>query len=182
MDKEDKQIIDRAIKENWRIGDRTRLKHLLEKNLKLYRENVKLEKENEELEETINKLREQFVLRYNLEDKIEILEKENKLLGERCTQLLKDKGELSDQIADIKANCDLAIEGRDIKIKELTDKVEDLQEQNSQMFNTIALQEQQIEKMKCCCNCDWSNYLPNGNCLDCDGKKNWKLKEIKEND
>ena len=35
--------------------------------------------------------------------------------------------------------------------------------------------EEQIEKMKCCGNCDWSNYLPNGNCLDCDGKKNWKL-------
>ena len=37
---------------------------------------------------------------------------------------------------------------------------------------------QQIEKMKCCCNCDWSKYLPNGNCLDCGkGLKNWKLKE-----
>ena len=44
----------------------------------------------------------------------------------------------------------------------------------------IAELEAQIEKMKCCGNCDWSNYLPNGNCLDCDGKKNWKLKEIKE--
>ena len=51
--------------------------------------------------------------------RIEELEQENKLLGERCNQLLKDKGELTDKIADIKANCDLAIEGRDIKIKEL---------------------------------------------------------------
>ena len=73
MTKEDKQIIDRAIKENWRISDRTRLKHLLEKNLELYRENA------------------------------------------------------------------------------------ELQEQNSQMFNTIALQEQQIEKMKCCENCEQSD-------------------------
>ncbi len=71
------------------------------------------EKQIAELEETINKLREQFALRYDLED----------------------------------------------KIKEL---------------------QEQIERMKVCCNCDWSNYLPNGNCLDCDGKKNWKLKEIKE--
>ena len=47
------------------------------------------------------------------------LSRENRLLGERCNQLLKDKGELTDQIADIKANCDFAIEGRDIKIKEL---------------------------------------------------------------
>ena len=74
-------------------------------------------------------------------DYIADLERENCLLGERCNQLLKDKGELTDKIADIKANCDLAIEGRDIKIDELEEK-------NSQMFNTIALQEQQIEKMK----------------------------------
>ena len=53
------------------------------------------------------------------EKRIEELEKENKLLGERCNQLLKDKGDLTDQIADIKANCDLAIEGRDVKIMEL---------------------------------------------------------------
>ena len=39
------------------------------------------------------------------------------------------------KIADIKANCDLAIEGRDIKIKEL---------------------EEQIDKMKCCGNCRFS--------------------------
>ena len=49
--------------------------------------------------------------------------------------------ELENKIADIKANCDLAIEGRDVKIDELEEK-------NSQMFNTIALQEQQIEKLK----------------------------------
>ena len=40
--------------------------------------------------------------------------------------------ELENKIADIKANCDLALEGRDVKIMEL---------------------EQQIEKMKCCGNC-----------------------------
>jgi hypothetical protein len=68
----------------------------------------------------------------NLLIKYAELENQNRLLGERCTQLLKDKGDLTDQIADIKANCDLAIEGRDIKIKEL---------------------EQQIEKMKRHCNC-----------------------------
>ena len=50
------------------------------------------------------------------------LEKENRILGERCNQLLKDKGDLTDQIADIKANCDLAIEGRDVKIDELEEK------------------------------------------------------------
>lgn len=63
MTKEDKQIIDRAVKEEWRIGDRIRLKRLLEKNLKQYRENVELEgkleqieKENEELKARYNRV------------------------------------------------------------------------------------------------------------------------------
>ena len=51
MTKEDKQIIKKATKENWRIGDRTRLKRLLKKNLELYRENIEIEKENAELKE-----------------------------------------------------------------------------------------------------------------------------------
>lgn len=50
MTKEDKQIIDRAVKEEWRIGDRTRLKRLFEKNLKQYRDNVELENKNKKLE------------------------------------------------------------------------------------------------------------------------------------
>ena len=90
MTKEDKQIIKRAVKEEWRIGDRSRLKRLLEKNLKQYRKNVELE----------------------------------------------------NKIADIKANCDLAIEGRDVKIMEL---------------------EQQIEKMKCCGNCKHLKHI--GDCI-----------------
>ena len=56
---------------------------------------------------------------YGEEKRITELERKNRLLGERCNQLLKDKGDLTDQIADIKANCDLAIEGRDVKIMEL---------------------------------------------------------------
>ena len=54
MDKEDKQIIDRATKEEWRIGDRTRLKHLLEKNLKLYRENEELKAQIEKMKNCNN--------------------------------------------------------------------------------------------------------------------------------
>ena len=64
--------------------------------------------------------------------------------------------ELENKIADIKANCDLAIEGREIKIKEL---------------------EQQIEKMKCCPNCDF--VFRDGNCYydkECKNKDHWKLR------
>ena len=50
-----------------------------------------------------------------------------------CSKAYKDGAEpRENKIADIKANCDLAIEGRDVKIKEL---------------------KQQIEKMKRHCNC-----------------------------
>ena len=77
------------------------------------------------------------------------------------------------KIADLKANADFAIEGRDMKIDEL-------EEQNSQMFNTIALQEQQIEKMKCCENCRWL-WLKEQNetviaCSSCKDKNMWRLK------
>lgn len=72
--------------------------------------------------------------------------------------LLVKYAELENKIADIKANCDLAIEGRDIKIKEL---------------------EQQIEKMKNCNNC--KGYYTD-QCLGCEDYCNWELKEIKKKD
>ena len=77
------------------------------------------------------------------------------------------------KMADIKANCDFAIEGRDIKIDELEEK-------NSQMFNTIALQEQQIEKMKCCENCKYKDCNKTSQyqtCWYCKNKDTWELKE-----
>ena len=55
MTKEDKQIINKATKENWRIGDRTRLKRLLEKNLELYRENEELKKACDETQELLDR-------------------------------------------------------------------------------------------------------------------------------
>ena len=68
--------------------------------------------------------------------------------------------ELENKIADIKANCDLAIEGRDIKIKELelelTVEKDQLQEEIELHLHAedyIKSLEQQIEKMKRHCNC-----------------------------
>lgn len=73
--------------------------------------------------------------------------------GER--QYEKKIEELENQIADIKANCDLAIEGRDIKIMELEKEVERLKKQNFIYYNereyNNKVQKQlheQIEKMK----------------------------------
>lgn len=57
------------------------------------------------------------------------------------------------KIADIKANCDLAIEGRDIKIKELEEVCQDLSDKFDYQVKQVMKLEQQIEKMKCCENC-----------------------------
>lgn len=186
MTKEDKQIIDRAVKGNWRIGDRTRLKHLLGKNLKLYRENVllgerckqllkdkgNLTDELQELKETLAQTIENDEVNYEtlkLHDQEEI-----GMLNSKVT-------ELENKIADIKANCDLAIEGRDIKIKELEleltvekdlhqeeinlhlhaeDYIKSLEKENKTLEGCLLAEqehtqmlEEQIEKMKCCANC-----------------------------
>ena len=74
--------------------------------------------------------------------------------------LLVKYADLENKIADIKANCDLAIEGRDIKIKELelelTVEKDQLQEETTLHLHAedyIKSLEQQIEKMKRHCNC-----------------------------
>jgi hypothetical protein len=112
--------------------------------------------------------------------------------------------ELKDQIADLKANCDLAIEGRDIKIKELELELTVEKDQHQEEINLhlhaedyIESLEQQIEKMKCCGNCKFSNqegvytivckvggvdktdYIEIDDNQVCD---KWELREIKENE
>lgn len=59
-----------------------------------------------------------------------------------------------EKIADIKANCDLAIEGRDVKIKELETENNKLLDVINNQDVKIADLEKQIEKMKCCSNCN----------------------------
>lgn len=72
------------------------------------------------------------------------------------TAIQKDVAELENKIADIKANCDLAIEGRDVKIMELEKDYKVLQascdilKDNDEKI--IKEMGEQIEKMKC--------YLP----------------------
>ena len=74
--------------------------------------------------------------------------------------------ELKDKIADIKANCDLAIEGRDVKIDELEKENAELRakylqatDEGTSFAHLKSLErentklKEQIEKMKCCGNC-----------------------------
>lgn len=53
-----------------------------------------------------------------------LIQKENDRLAKHILELQKDKGELTDKIADIKANCDFVLEGKDVEIKELRDNYE----------------------------------------------------------
>ena len=103
--------------------------------------------------------------------------------------------ELENNIADIKANCDLAIEGRDVKIKELEQRLEQTEKDLADyQFNFPTIKElekeneelkAQIEKMKCCSNCkhrknevDRCELLKYSlNAYLCKNKDKWELKE-----
>ena len=99
-----------------------------------------------------------------------------------------------EKIADIKANCDLAIEGRDLKITELEAENNKLLDVINNQDVKIADLEQQIEKMKCCENCKHSDTECEGHTVcnkgcffDClsnkifdhttDEKDYWEIKE-----
>ena len=76
--------------------------------------------------------------------------------NEKDERILK----LRNEIDDIKANCDLAIEGRDVKIMELEADNRLLEQRGSDILKELLDKnkrcielEQQIEKMKCCGNC-----------------------------
>lgn len=75
-----------------------------------------------------------------------------------------------EQIAELKAECDLAIEGRDVKIAELETRCNEL-------FLQTCEQAELIEKMKCCFNCKHSR-TEYEHCIT-DKHEKW---EVKEND
>lgn len=75
-------------------------------------------------------------------DYINKLEKEYKLLGERCNQLLKDKGDLTDELAKWKEEW-----------QEQVQKATDEGWERTKLTGKVRELEQQIEKMKRHCNC-----------------------------
>ena len=85
--------------------------------------------------------------------------------------------ELENKIADLKANCDLAIEGRDLEIKDLEWQLQEVVKDNDNYKAENKSLEQQIEKMKCCHNCDF--IFKDGNCYydkECKNKDHRKLR------
>lgn len=105
------------------------------------------------------------------------------------TDVEKQGEGLEGKIADIKANCDLAIEGRDIKIKELEKGCEETQELlDKQIEATYKLDKEnaelkeQIKKMKCCQNCKNLQSLAYGEFScdlygECKHCSKWEIKE-----
>ena len=90
---------------------------------------------------------------------------ETALLSQHILELQKDKGNLTDKVADLEdklANADYQLEGRDLEIKEL---------------------KEQIEKMKNCKNC--ANYMISGKCpcfFRTGWCKNWEMTKGGKND
>ena len=112
------------------------------------------------------------------------------------------------KIADIKANCDFAIEGRDVKIKELEleltvekdqlqeeinlhlhaeDYIKELEKENKTLEGCLLAEqehtqmlEQQIEKMKCCANCKYKDCNKASQYQTCWYCKNKDKWELKE--
>jgi SMC interacting uncharacterized protein involved in chromosome segregation len=111
-------------------------------------------------------------------------EKEIKSLGERCLQLQKDKGNLTDSVRDLEeklANVDYQLEGRDLEIKELQEENKLLKNSDSlckligEQKIKIAELEAQIEEMKCCYNCKHSR-TEYEHCKT-DKHEKWEIKE-----
>ena len=99
------------------------------------------------------------------------------------TDVEKQVEGLENKIADIKANCDLAIEGREVKIKELEEENERLKGdlelwesggcRATNLFKCGVAKElkEQIEKMKCCGNCRFNYCERSSERIDKDGNR-----------
>lgn len=81
-------------------------------------------------------------LKANFDYVLEGKDLEIKTLGERCNQLLKDKGDLTDELAQWKEEW-----------QEQVQKAIDEGWERTKLTGRVRELEQQIEKMKCCENC-----------------------------
>jgi hypothetical protein len=114
--------------------------------------------------------RERLMLRtaftYVLEAKYEDKDSVVRQLSERCNQLLKDKGDLTDELAKWKEEW-----------QEQVQKATDEGWERTKLTGRVRELEQQIEKMKICQNCDF--IFRDGNCYydkECKNKDHWKLR------
>lgn len=115
------------------------------------------------------------------------LESQIATLGERCNQLLKDKGDLTDELAKWKDEWQEQVQkatDEGWERTKLTGRVRELEQENNKLLDVINNQdvkiadlEQQIERMKVCSSCDF--IFTDGNCYydkECKNKDHWKLR------
>lgn len=135
-------------------------------------------------------------LKANFDYVLEGKDLEIKQLGERCNQLLKDKGDLTDKLAQTIENDEEDYETLKLHDEEeigmLKSRVEELEQELTVQKDLLQEEtnlhlhaedyikslEQQVEKMKCCGNCkfkgcDKSNSYQT--CWYCTNKDKWKL-------
>ena len=99
-----------------RLGEK--LQSLRDENNAFKNKNEQLEKKVEGSLRVIRHIVENTI-EQKYEPLVEKLESENKLLGERCLQLQKDKGDLTDKIKDLKADIERLKAAADAKDKSL---------------------------------------------------------------
>ena len=130
-----------------RLGEKLLL--VREENNKYISEIERLEKENEDVSEELRKDRVQYgkalsVIRYVVENTIEgkyeplvkKLEDENKVLGERCIQLQKDKGDLIDKVNEMKADTErlkASVDAKDKSLEAINNRLKSFSKESSEL-------------------------------------------------
>ena len=132
------------------------LDHLGEKLLLVREENNKyileierLENENKDISEELKEARAKYgkamsVIRYVVENTIEgkyeplvkKLEDENKVLGERCIQLQKDKGDLTDKVNEMKADTErlkASVDAKDKSLEAINNRLKSFSKESSEL-------------------------------------------------
>lgn len=82
----------------------------------------------------------------------EELKEENRLLGERCNQLLKDKGDLTDKCRKLEQEIVNLHETLDLRRMQLDDSAEIIKEMQSKV-DTLEKENAELKRLRCCENC-----------------------------
>ena len=130
-----------------RLGEKLLL--VREENNKQRLDIERLENENKDISEELKQARVKYgkalsVIRYVVENTIEgyyeplvkKLEDENKVLGERCIQLQKDKGDLVDKVKEMKADAErlkASVDAKDKSLEAINNRLKSFSKESSEL-------------------------------------------------
>lgn len=130
-----------------RLGEK--LLQVREENNKQRLEVERLENENKEISEELKQARVKYgkalsIIRYVVENTIEghyeplvkKLEDENKVLGERCIQLQKDKGDLIDKVKEMKVDTErlkASVDAKDKSLEAINNRLKSFSKESSEL-------------------------------------------------